>query len=115
MRLYIFVPCVSDEGDSFGVSVYLLDLERDHIYNLGLALGLSQRKVKAMSESTTFLDDVLSAWIRRQDYVEEHGNPSWGTLVEALKHRRLSQNGIAKQIVQDKPWQKCKRLPPTQT
>ena len=71
-----------------------------------------------MEESMTFLDDVLAAWIRKEDYVEKHGNPSWGTLVKALKHQRLNQNGIAKKIVQNQPWQKCKglrQIPPAQT
>ena len=89
-------------GDLFDIKCYLLDLEKNHIYNLGLALGLSQRKVKRMRDSETFIDDVLAAWLRREDDVQKRGVPSWRTLVKALKHRLLGQTGAASDICRDK-------------
>ena len=79
-----------------------MKLEKTHIYNLGLVLGLSQWKVKAMEDSRTFLDDVLAAWLRREDSVKKKGVPSWRTLVKALKHQLLGQTGIASDICRDK-------------
>ena len=93
---------LADEGDLFDMKCYLVDMEITHIYNLGLALGLSQGKVKKMKVSDTFLDDVLAAWLRREDDVEKRGLPSWKTLVGALKHKLLGQTGIASDICRDK-------------
>ena len=52
--------------------------------------------------SDTFLDDVLVAWLRREDSVEKKGVSSWRTLVRALRHKLLGQNGIASDICSDK-------------
>ena len=78
-------------------------MEKIHIYNLGLVLGLRQNKVKAMKESSdAFLDDVIAAWLRKEDKVTEKGEPSWTVLVIALKHSRVGQTGIANKIMKDK-------------
>ena len=77
-------------------------MEKKHIYDLGLVLGLTQTKVKAMMDSDTFLDDVITAWLRKEDNVKEKGEPSWAVLSNALKHRRVSQTGIADDIAKDK-------------
>ena len=52
--------------------------------------------------SDTYLYDVIAAWLRKEDYVEEKGEPSWTTLVNALKHRTIKQEGIANKIAQEK-------------
>ena len=77
-------------------------METTHIYNLGLVLGLTQTKVKAKMNSDTSLDDVITAWLRKEDKVAEKGEPSWTVLVNALKHRRVGQTGIANKIAKDK-------------
>lgn len=83
--------------DHFAVTEFLLGLEKDHIYHLGLVLGLNQGRVKNMMDSsTTFLDDVIAAWLRREDQVRE---TTWVNLVKALRHPRLNQTGIADKIV----------------
>ena len=87
------------EKDLLDITDYLLDMDKSHIYNLGLVLGLRQTKAKALMDSTTFLDDVITAWLRKEDQVTEKGEPSWTVLVNALKHRRVGQTGIAKTIV----------------
>ena len=76
-------------------------MDKSHIYNLGLVLGLRHSKVKALMDSTTFLDDVITAWLRKEDQVAEKGEPSWTVLVNALKHRRVGQTGIANIITKD--------------
>ena len=83
------------------ITDYLLDMEKVHIYHLGIVLGLRQNKVKTLKDSDTFLDDVITAWLRKEDQVSEKGEPSWTVLVDALKHRRVGQTGIANSIAKD--------------
>ena len=68
---YILLTSIPGEEDLTDVTDYLLPLEKIHIYNLGLVLGISQHKTKAMMDSSTFLDDVIAAWLRREDQVKE--------------------------------------------
>ena len=89
------------KGDLLDITDYLLDLEDTHIYNLGLALGLDQLRLKGLKKSDTFLDDVIAGWLRKEDDVMEKGAPTWRTLIKALRHRRVSQNGIASKIATD--------------
>ena len=89
---------LSDEDDLLDVTDYLQGMEKTHIYNLGLVLGLRHNKVKAMMDSATFLDDIVAAWLRKEDQVSEKGEPSWTVLINALKHRRVGQTGIANNI-----------------
>ena len=77
-------------------------MEKAHIYNLGLVLGLRQTKLKDLRDSDTFLDDTISAWLRKEEKVTEKGDPSWTVLVNALKHPRVGQSGIADKIAKDK-------------
>lgn len=96
-------PILSAGDDLFEITNYLLDLEETHIYNLGIVLGLDQKKVKDLKRSDSYLDDVISAWLRKEDQVTKMGNPSWKVLVSALKHPRVKkQTGIADKIAKDK-------------
>ena len=97
----LIIP-LSDEGDQFDITTYLMPLDRTTVYVLGQALGLTQRKVKVLTESDTFLDEVIAAWLRREDLVEKRGMPTWRTLVKALRHPRIGQNGLANDISRDK-------------
>ena len=90
------------EEDLLEITDYLLPLERMHVYNLGLVLGISQHKTKAMMNSDTFLDDVIAAWLRREDQVKKKGEPSWTVLVRALEHPRVGQCGISQIIRKEK-------------
>ena len=96
------MPVPSDDEDFLEITQYLMQMEKTHVYNLGLILGLSQHKVKAMKDTDTFLDDVITAWLRKEDRVIKRGEPSWTVLVSALKHRRVGQTGIASTIAKDK-------------
>ena len=53
-------------------------------------------------DSDTFLCDVIAAWLRKEDFVNKKGQPSWTTLVNALKRSTVKQEGIANKIEQDK-------------
>jgi len=88
--------------DFLEITDYLISLNKTDIYNLGLVLGLSQHKVVAKMDSRTFLDDIITAWLRKEDQVIKTGEPSWTVLVSALKHRRVGQTGIASIIAKDK-------------
>ena len=90
------------EKDLLEITDYLLNMEKNHIYHLGLVLGLTQTKLKAMKDSDTFLDDIIAAWLRKENNVKEKGEPSWTVLISALKHRRVSQTGIADDIAKEK-------------
>ena len=100
--MYYFSLPFSGEDDLLDVTDYLQNIDKTHIYNLGLVLGLRQTKVRAMKDSDTFLDDVITAWLRREDKVTEKGEPSWTVLANALKHHRVGQTGIANDLAKDK-------------
>ena len=99
---FIFLCLALADKDFVEITDYLLDMENKHIYNLGLVLGLARIKVETMKTSDSFLDDVISAWLRKEDHVKEMGEPSWTVLIKALKHRRVGQIGIADKIANDK-------------
>ena len=100
VTFYSILP--SGESDLLDITDYLLVMEKAHIYNLGLVLGIRQTKLKALKDSDTFLDDAISAWLRKEDQVTEKGDPSWTVLVNALQHPRVGQSGIADKIAKDK-------------
>ena len=101
------LPILSAAVDLLEITDYLLQLEETHIYNVGLVLGLEQRKVKNLKRSDSFLDDVISAWLRKEDQVTKKGNPSWAVLISALNHARVKQIGIADKIAKDMHYRKC--------
>ena len=99
---YILFIAIPGEEDLIDITDYLLPLEKTHIYYLGLVLGISQHKTKAMMDSSTFLDDVIAAWLRREDQVKKKGEPSWTMLIRALEHPRVGQCGISQKIRKEK-------------
>ena len=97
-----YCACTLVDDEFMEITSYLWQLEKTHIYHLGLVLGLSKHRMKDLKDSYTFLDDVISSWLRQEDQVQCVGEPSWKILVEALKHERVEQNGIACKIAKDK-------------
>ena len=100
--MIVFCFALLGEEDLLDITDYLLPLEKMHIYNLGLVLGISQRKTKGMMDSSTFLDDIITGWLRREDQVKKKGQPSWTVLVRALEHPRVGQCGISQKIRKQK-------------
>ena len=88
--------------DHLEITNYLLDLGPTEIYNLGLTLGLNHRHLKSMQSSDTFREDVIDAWLQKEDQVLKKGVPTWKTLVKALKDRRVNQIGVAEKIETEK-------------
>ena len=88
----------TDEEDLLDVTDYLLGLDKPSIYQLGLVLGLSNRRLKGMKDSDTYLEDTIEAWLQKVDQVNKRGVPTWERLVEALRHERVGQTGIASKI-----------------
>ena len=68
-------------------------MNKKDIIRLGTALGLNYSNLKKMD---TLPDDMVNAWLLKQDSVSTIGTPSWSVLVKALK--KLDQNGIAQTI-----------------
>ena len=55
-----------------------------------------------MSGSETFIDDMIDAWLQKEDQVLKRGVPTWETLVKALRHPKVNQIGIAEKIETEK-------------
>ena len=89
----------SVENNLVEITDYLFELDKTHIYHLGLVLGLSRHRVKGLEDSKTLLDDMIAAWLQKVDQV---GVPTWQKLVMALRHKRVGQTGIANKIEKNK-------------
>ncbi len=102
--------CLIGESDLLEVTEYLHSLvNKPDIRSLGLVLGLNITRLRTLEQmSDNLLDNVIYAWLQREEDVNMRGVPSWATLVKALQHRRLGQTGIAENITMDK------NLPPIQ-
>ena len=87
---------VLDETNWSDICHYLNKLDRVQIRQLGGELGLSVFNLEKMQNLP---GDMVSAWLRRQDNVEEKssGPLTWRVLVVALK--KLGQNGVAGDIL----------------
>ena len=55
-----------------------------------------------MGDSETFRDDMIDAWLQKEDKVLERGLPTWESLVKSLRDRRVNQTGVAEKIEKDK-------------
>ena len=102
--LYIHVfSCINSViGDLVEVTKYLLELDQTAIHNLGLTLGLYYPHLNKMETSKTFRDDVIAAWLQKEDQVLKMGIPTWETLVKVLRDPRVNHTGIANKIEADK-------------
>ena len=49
-----------------------------------------------------FRDDMIAAWLQKEDQVIKQGVPTWETLAKALRHPRVNQTGVAKKIEAEK-------------
>ena len=98
--VYYYFP---GEDDLVNIMGYLRVLDKTQLCRLGMVLGLSRLRVKVMMDTPTFLDDMIFSWMQQADNVAtESGVPTWRSLVKALKHPLLQENGIASNIVKDK-------------
>ena len=92
---------MADMKDFTDITKYFRGLvEKAAVCNLGLELGIHYNRLKTMMDSPMFLQDVLAAWLKQVDQVQQRGAPTWKRLVTSL--RRIGQNGIATNIEHDK-------------
>ena len=97
-----FTVALPGEDDLVEIMGYLYTLDKTQLTNLGLVLGLSLHRVRGLMDSATFLADMVLSWLNQADQVAtKSGVPTWKTLIYALRHRLLGQNGIANQIAMD--------------
>ena len=55
-----------------------------------------------MASSETFRDDMIAAWLQKEDRVTKRGVPTWETMVKALRDRRVNQTGVTDRIEAEK-------------
>ena len=103
MILLIFLNFTTDDSNMREISKYLMKLDKTHLLNLGVVLGLSYQRLKGLQDSLTFRNDLVYGWILKQDYVIEKGLlPTWRNLVVALRDEQVGQTGVANDIARDK-------------
>lgn len=82
------------DRDHYEVCSYLREGNDLNLIRLGGALGLNYTNLERMK---ALPEEMVAAWLREEDNVEENsGEPTWSSLVQALK--KIGQNGIAKKI-----------------
>lgn len=81
---------------------YLHLLPKPDMLQLGLVLGLNYSKLTGKLDTSLFHQEVIAAWLRKEDYVtdDEKRRPTWANLVAALRNDTVRQNGIANLIYQ---------------
>ena len=84
--------------DLVDVSTCLLTLSREHIFSLGLVLGLSITTLQPIRDSFAFLQEMLSARLVGKDNVGGRGGHTWLALVRGLRHPMVNQTELADRI-----------------
>lgn len=97
MYLQLFIPYLhtyTDYKHHSEVAGYLQALPKEVVVQLGLALGLSYRKLQNIQQCPDYMVD---AWLRKEsDVLKKSGPPTWRSLIAAL--RKIEQEGIAQDI-----------------
>ena len=88
---------------------YVHVLQKHQMIRLGTVLGLDHMKLKGKMDSPLFHEEVIAAWLRKDDYVTEDvkQTPTWANLVAALRHDTVGQNGVASLIYNHKGLKFC--------
>ena len=55
-----------------------------------------------MRESDTFQEDMIAAWLLKEDQVLKKGKPTWETLVKALRSPKVGKTEVARKIEAEK-------------
>ena len=88
----------SGQDHLYEIMPFLHDLNKENVHLLGLALGISQRRLNT-KDVASFLREVIADWLNGVDMVNEtSGQPSWRSLMSALRHPIVRQTGIANNI-----------------
>ena len=78
------------------VCEYVRELPDETIRTLGGALGLSYPKLQKMK---SLPEDMVAAWIRREDDVIDKGGPTLRNLTKALNEPGITQTGVINRIL----------------
>ena len=84
------------------MSDYFSNLNAPHLFSLGLELGISYTRLKDMEPKSSFRADLAAVWIEGVDQVKKKGKATWRRLVEALRVKRVGQNGLADKIEKER-------------
>ena len=86
------------------INSYLHVLQKSQMIRLGLVLGLNYDKLKGKMDSPLFHEEVIAAWLWKEDYVTKNAKrmPTWANLVAALKDNTVQENGVAGLIYKHK-------------
>ena len=82
--------------DMSEISGCLQKLNKTHILDLGVTLGISHSKLTKMMNSQSFTEDVVATWLQRE---EQKGTPSCVVLITALTDLLLKQERISSEII----------------
>ena len=94
MLMFVMMIVHTGNEDTFEVAEYLHQIGNTEICRLGAALGLDWSSLKKMKDLP---EDMVHAWLlRKDDVIKKSGNPTWSSLVVAL--RKVGHNGIAQTI-----------------
>ena len=99
---FMTVHLFSVLDDLVDISEYLLILDKEQIFSLGLVLGLSFITLEPIRSSRLFLDDMLAAWLQGKDSVSKRGGHTWQALVNGLRHQKVNQTEIASKIQKER-------------
>lgn len=90
--------------DHLEIVTFLRDLSSRNVHLLGIALGISHHRLNDSKDATpSFVSSMIADWLHRVDMVSKTtGEPSWRSLVSALRHDIVKQTGIANKIAADK-------------
>lgn len=93
---YFFIKATTNPSspDHYEVTTLLEVLTHQEMIKLGGALGLSHSRLRNMTDR----GDMIAAWLRGDDSVNEKSGPSWSNLASALK--KNGHTNIASKIRQ---------------
>ena len=82
-------------NDHYKVTKVLKKLDKNDLRTLGEALGLSYPKLKKLEP---LCEEMVEAWLNKEDNVSKIGEPTWERLKVALKE--IGQTGLADDVTQ---------------
>ena len=77
--------------------------DKKQLTGLGQVMGLRYGKLREMVDAGNFLNDMIFAWLHKEDDVMKRCPPTWKNLVTALRSKMVGQNGIASIIEDEHP------------
>lgn len=77
-------------------------MNSQQMFNLGQVWGLHFQTAARIMKSDTYHDEMVDAWLKKQEDVSTRCPPTWRNLVKSLKHERVKQNGIAEKVEQER-------------